>query len=176
MRLSWRRFLSKRVGVKCRANALENAVAIYDVRCINNVRVAQIFRIINACWDSFKAIIMMTANCHDFYTYKRWYQEHFLCWWTSLKCVCPGVKWKEEKTSPVSSSRLFPGTRTTIVTSAAVLAFRFTPLCNYARIQLHHVPLASASLPRAGRANSAIVHKQTPSASFHSNLCIFACS
>ena len=37
-----------------RANALENAFAyvrftIYDVRFINNVRVAQIFRIINVC-------------------------------------------------------------------------------------------------------------------------------
>ena len=32
-----------------RANALENAFAMYDLRFINNVRVAQIFRIINVC-------------------------------------------------------------------------------------------------------------------------------
>ena len=34
---------------------------------INNVRVAQIFRIINVRCDSFRAIIMMTAGYHGFF-------------------------------------------------------------------------------------------------------------
>ena len=39
---------------------------IYDVLFINNVRISQIFWIINVCRDSFRAIIMMIAGCHDF--------------------------------------------------------------------------------------------------------------
>ncbi len=42
-----------------RANALENAFATYDLRFINNVYVAQIFRIINVCSDLFRVIMMI---------------------------------------------------------------------------------------------------------------------
>ncbi len=54
------------------ATALENAVAyarctIFEVRFINNVRVAQIFfGSLNVCRDSFRDIIMMTTGYHGF--------------------------------------------------------------------------------------------------------------
>ena len=41
-------FIGTRVGER-RANAFGNAFAMYDLRFVNNVRVAQIFRIVNVC-------------------------------------------------------------------------------------------------------------------------------
>ena len=47
----------------------------YDLRFINNVRVAQIFWIINVCRDSSRSIIMMTAVVTNFDTYQQWHQS-----------------------------------------------------------------------------------------------------
>ena len=37
---------------------------MYDLLVICALR--RFFQIINVCWDSFRAIIIMTAGCHDF--------------------------------------------------------------------------------------------------------------
>ena len=48
------------------ANALGNAFAIYELRFIDNVRLVQIFCIVNGYRGFLRAIIMMIADYHDF--------------------------------------------------------------------------------------------------------------